>query len=85
MSATLNREIRDFITLFQETWAECQSYRAKDKIEAAGQKVNWEESLAAAQVQARELFEPIFSCLAHNSPLPHILEQVQERLEASRS
>lgn len=71
--------------LFQETWAECEALRAKEKIEASGQRANWEECLRAAQTQARELFQPIFSGLERNAALPPILEKVQERLEASRS
>ena len=85
MSAEMNSEIRDFIALFQETWAECQAFREKQRIEASGHSANWEECLKSAQTQAQELFQPIFSDLQHNIPLPQILKQVQERLEASAS
>lgn len=85
MSAEVNRNIADFIALFRETWAECQALRAQERIVASGRSANWEECLNSAQTEARELFHPIFSALEKNAPLPRVLKQVQQRLEASRS
>jgi hypothetical protein len=85
MSAYVNREIREFMILFRDTWTECQALRAKERLEASGHMANWEECLRAAQTEAQELFQPIFSGLDRDAPLPPIFEQVQERLEASRN
>jgi len=85
MSAGANRDIADFVVLFQETWAECQALRAKERVEASGHSANWEHILNSAQSQAQELFQPVFSALERSAPLAKTLKQVQERLEASRS
>jgi hypothetical protein len=85
MSAETNQTIADFIALFQETWAECQALRAKERIEASGHSANWEECLDSAQTEARELFQPVFSALERDAPLPRVLEQVRVRLESRRS
>lgn len=67
--------------LFQETWAECEALRAKEKIEASGQRANWEECLRAAQTQARELFQPIFSGLERNAALPPFSKKSKNALK----
>lgn len=85
MSAEANRNVADFIALFQEIWAECQALRDKGLIEASGHSADWEECIASAQTQAREIFEPAFSALEKNAPLPRVLKKVRDRLVASRT
>ena len=85
MGARINSDIMDFIALFRDTWAECQAFRAKQRIEASGNNADWGECLRSAQIQADELFRPIFSDLQHGIPLPQTLKQVQQRLEDSSS
>jgi hypothetical protein len=84
MSAKSNRQLKDFITLFQDTWAENEAFRAKQRIEASGNRANWEECLKAAQLHAEELFEPLFSAIRKNAALIPLLDSVRERLAASR-
>jgi hypothetical protein len=84
MSAEANRKLKEFMTLFQDTWAECEAFRTKQRIEASGNKANWEDCLKAAQTHAQELFEPLFSAIGNNAPLNPSLDRVRERLEASR-
>jgi hypothetical protein len=84
MSAEANRKMRDFVALFQETWAECEAFRTKQKIETSGQTANWEECLKAARVHAQESFEPLFLAISKNAPLIPLLDRVRKRLEASR-
>jgi len=85
MSAQANRNVADFITLFQEVWAECQAFRAKELIEASGRSADWDDCLDSAWSQSREIFQPAFSALEKNEPLPRVLKEVRERLVASRS
>jgi hypothetical protein len=84
MSAETNRRLTEFMTLFQDTWAECEAFRTKQRSEALGNRANWEDCLKAAQTHAQELFEPLFSALRTNAPLIPSLDSVRERLEASR-
>ena len=84
MSAESNRKIKEFVALFQETWAECEAFRNKEKIEAMGKHANWNACLRAANTQAKEIFEPLFSALKKNKPVIRLLDGVRERLEASR-
>jgi len=85
MSAASNRDVADFVSLFQETWAECQALRTKEQIESSGHTANWEECLHSARIQARDIFEPAFSALERNAPLPCVLKEIRERLVASRN
>ncbi len=63
MSAETNRKMHDLITLFQDTWAECEAFRTKQRIEDSGNKANWGDCLRASQTHAQELFQPLFSAL----------------------
>lgn len=85
MGAVTNRQLNQFIKLFQDTWAECEAFRTKQRIEASGNTANWEDCLKAAQIHAQELFEPLFSAIRNNVPLPPLFDGVRERLEASRN
>ena|SRR6516164_3899720 len=85
MSATINRDLTNFITLFRDTWAECVAFHAKQRIEAAGHTANWHECLATAQTQADELFEPVLSGLRKNAPIPRLLAPFLERVKAARA
>jgi hypothetical protein len=82
MSASLIQATRQIITLFQETWAENQAYRAKNSIEAAGRTADWQECLEAAETQARELFEPLYSAMEQEHTILPVLQQLGERLKA---
>ena len=82
MSAALIQATRQIITLCREIWAENQAHRAKDRIEASGRKANWEECLQAAQSQARELFEPLYSALKQERTILPVLQRLGERLRA---
>lgn len=84
MSAEANRQLNQFIKLFQDTWAECEAFRAKQRIEASGNRANWEDCLKAAETRAQELFEPLFLAVRTNAALTPLLDGVRERLEASR-
>jgi hypothetical protein len=81
MSAVLVQATRQLISLLRDTWAENQAHRAKDRTEASGQRANWEECLQAAQNQARELFEPLFSAIDHEHTIIPVLQKVLERLK----
>jgi hypothetical protein len=81
MSAGMNTDIKDFITLFRETWAECQAFRAIQSLEGAEHNANWEKCFRTAQDQAEDVFQPIFSDLEHDLPLPATLRRVRLRLE----
>jgi len=84
MSAESNRKIKEFIALFRETWAECEAFRNKQKIEAMGKEANWNACLKAANTQAKEIFEPLFAALKKNKPVIRLLDDVRNQLEASR-
>jgi hypothetical protein len=84
MTADLNRRIKDFVTLFRDTWAECEAFRTKQRIEASGKRANWDDCLKDAQTHAQELFEPLFSAIRSNAPLNPHFDSVRERLEASQ-
>ena len=84
MSAETNRELMDFIALFQDTWAECEAFRTKQRIEASGNKGDWDDCLRAARTQAEKMFEPLFSAISNDAPLIPVLDSVRARLEASR-
>jgi len=85
MSAESNRKLKHFVTLFRETWAECEAFREKQRIEASGIKPNWQHCLRTAHAQAEELFKPLFSAIRKNEPLVPLLDGVRESLEVSRN
>jgi hypothetical protein len=84
MSAGMNADVKNFISLFQEIWAECEAFHIKENLEASGRSAEWEECLKSTQARAQELFRPIFVGLERNIPLPRTLRQVQEHLTAAR-
>ena len=84
MSIKAARQIRELLLLLQDAWAEHQALLASGAIEAARRSPDWERTLRTAKDYAEEAFQLVFDGLDHNAPLPPLLQQLRERLEASQ-
>jgi hypothetical protein len=83
MADQFTDDLKRFLKLFQDTWADRAAFRIKEGIEASGHSADWEVVLQTAQTGAEELFQPALLDLDNDVPVTHVLEQLLERLEKS--
>lgn len=83
MADQFTDDLKRFLKLFQDTWADRAALRIKEGIEASGHSAAWEAVLQTAQRSAEELFRPALLDLENDVPVTHVLEQLLERLEKS--
>jgi hypothetical protein len=81
MADQFTDDLKRFLKLFQDTWADRAALRIKEGIEASGHSADWETVLQTAQRGAEELFRPALLDLDNNVPVVHVLGQLLERLE----
>jgi len=80
MADQFTYNLKLLLTLFQETRAQRDALRMKDKIEASGQSADWDKVFGACETRAQELFQPALSDLGKDGPLTLVLEKLLERL-----
>jgi hypothetical protein len=85
MADILRHDLKQLLTLFQETWAERDAFRAMHKAEqAVAGSADWGNVFGACQTRAQELFQPALFGLNKGVPSPLVLEALLKRQKESR-